>query len=77
MLPFGTPEEVRDMVRERMRIFGAGGGFVFSTIHNAETGIPSDNLVAFTSLRQRRPPPLCLLRTWGSSTWPVAQTITG
>ena len=46
VLPFGTPEEVRDMVRERMRIFGAGGGFVFSTIHNAQTGIPSDNLVA-------------------------------
>ena len=46
VLPFGTPEEVREMVRERMRIFGPGGGFVFSTIHNVQTGIPVQNLLA-------------------------------
>ena len=46
VLPFGTPEEVREMVRERMRIFGSGGGFVFSTIHNVQTGISTDNLLA-------------------------------
>ena len=35
-LPFGTADEVRAEVRERMRIFGAGGGFVFNTIHNVQ-----------------------------------------
>jgi hypothetical protein len=46
ILPFGTPDEVRAMVRERMRIFGAGGGFVFNTVHNVQAGVPIENLVA-------------------------------
>ncbi|MHB8655902.1 MAG: hypothetical protein ACYDA9_18725 [Terriglobia bacterium] len=32
--PFGTPSEVRNEVRERLRIFGPGGGYVFGTVHN-------------------------------------------
>ena len=46
VLPFGTPNEVREMVRERMRVFGAGGGFVFATIHNVQANIPTENLLA-------------------------------
>ncbi len=46
VLPFGTPEEVRAMVQERMRVFGAGGGFVFNTIHNLQARIPVENIVA-------------------------------
>jgi Uroporphyrinogen decarboxylase (URO-D) len=46
VLPFGAPDEVRAMVHERMRIFGAGGGFVFNTIHNAQAGVPVENLLA-------------------------------
>ncbi|MEO8410484.1 MAG: uroporphyrinogen decarboxylase family protein, partial [Propionivibrio sp.] len=34
VLPFGTPQEVRDQVLERCRIFSPGGGFVFNAIHN-------------------------------------------
>lgn len=45
-LPFGTPEEVRREVRERCRIFGEGGGFVFNPIHNIQARIPIENLVA-------------------------------
>jgi hypothetical protein len=45
-LPFGTPAEVRQQVKERMHIFGKGGGFVFNTIHNAQAGIPIENLMA-------------------------------
>jgi hypothetical protein len=45
-LPFGTPEEVRAEVAERIRIFGAGGGFVFNTTHNVQARIPKENLVA-------------------------------
>ena len=45
-LPFGTPDEIRAQVRERMRIFGTGGGFVFNTIHNVQARIPAENLVA-------------------------------
>ncbi len=45
-LPFGTPEEVRAEVRERIRTFGAGGGFVFNTTHNVQARIPKENLLA-------------------------------
>jgi len=45
-LPFGTPQEVRDEVRERLRIFGTGGGYVFNTIHNVQARTPQENLVA-------------------------------
>jgi hypothetical protein len=59
VLPFGTPEEVRAMVRERMRVFGPGGGFVFNTIHNVQTGIPVANLLAlYEAVRDYRPYPL-------------------
>lgn len=45
-LPFGTPEEIREQVRERMQIFGCGGGFVFNPIHNVQAGVPVENLLA-------------------------------
>jgi hypothetical protein len=45
-LPFGTPEEVRRQVRERIEIFGRDGGFVFNTVHNVQAGTPAENLLA-------------------------------
>ena len=45
-LPFGKPDEIRAQVKERMRIFGNGGGFVFNTVHNVQAGIPLENLLA-------------------------------
>jgi uroporphyrinogen-III decarboxylase len=52
-LPFGTPEEVRYEVQERLRVLSQGGGFVFNTIHNVLAGTPVDNLLAlFAELRE-------------------------
>ncbi len=45
-LPFGTPDEVRAEVKERIEIFGKGGGFVFNTIHNVQANTPVENLLA-------------------------------
>lgn len=45
-LPFGTPEMVRLEVRERIKIFRSGGGFVFSPVHNIQALVPAENLVA-------------------------------
>jgi hypothetical protein len=45
-LPFGTPEQVRAEVAERLRIFNQGGGFVFNTIHNIQAATPPENLIA-------------------------------
>jgi hypothetical protein len=46
ILPFGSPEQIRQQVKERMQIFGAGGGFVFNAIHNIQAGTPQENLTA-------------------------------
>ena len=45
-LPFGTAEEVRAEVIDRIRILGPGGGFVFNPIHNIQQGTPPENIVA-------------------------------
>lgn len=45
-LPFGTPDDVRTEVYERMQIFGPGGGFVFNPIHNVQSRVPVENLIA-------------------------------
>ncbi len=54
-LPFGTPEEIRRQVRERMEIFGRGGGFVFAAVHIVQCGTPTENLLALCdAVRQWR-----------------------
>jgi hypothetical protein len=45
-LPFAAPEQVAAEVRERIRIFAPGGGFVFNPIHNIQQGTPPANIVA-------------------------------
>jgi Uroporphyrinogen decarboxylase (URO-D) len=58
-LPFGTPEEVKREVRERIKIFGQEGGFVFSAIHNIQPQTPVENVLAtFETLREDRNYPL-------------------
>ncbi|RLF78743.1 methyltransferase, partial [Thermococci archaeon] len=46
VLMFGTPEEVRAQVKERIEIFAPGGGYVFNQIHNILPGVPPENIVA-------------------------------
>jgi hypothetical protein len=45
-LPFGTPEEVVAQVQENIRVFGAGGGFIFNAVHNIQAATPTENLTA-------------------------------
>jgi uroporphyrinogen-III decarboxylase len=54
-LPFGTPEEIRAEVRRRIETFGRGGGFVFNTVHNVQSGTPIENLLAlYDAVREFR-----------------------
>ena len=47
VLPFGTPEEVREHVRQNMETFNAGeGGFVFTQVHNIQQDVPVENIEA-------------------------------
>ena len=45
-LPFGTPKEIREDVREAVKAFRGDGGFVFAAIHNVQANIPVENLIA-------------------------------
>jgi len=46
MLFNGTPEDVRQHVRDQVRILAPGGGFVFQQVHNILVGVPPENIVA-------------------------------
>ena len=46
-LPFGTPDDVYREVRERIDIFFSDGtGFVFNSIHNVQSNVPTENILA-------------------------------
>ncbi len=44
-LPFGSVEDVRREVRARVKLLGAGGGYVFATIHNIQADIPPEKIL--------------------------------
>jgi len=45
-LPFGTPEDVRKETLERIAVLGRSGGYVLNPVHNIQTGVPPENIVA-------------------------------
>ncbi len=45
-LPFGTPDDVREEVRERFRTLAPGGGYIFCTAHNIQPDTPLANIEA-------------------------------
>lgn len=45
-LPFGTPDEVYAETRKNIDIFSDGGGFVFNTVHNIQSNVPVQNIMA-------------------------------
>jgi uroporphyrinogen decarboxylase len=45
-LPFGTPEQVRAEVRERVAVLGRGGGYICGPDHSIQKNMPPENLVA-------------------------------
>lgn len=46
ILPFASPEVVRDNVRANIAAFMPGGGYVFNNVHNIQYGVPPANIVA-------------------------------
>jgi uroporphyrinogen decarboxylase len=45
-LPFGTPEDVRDAVRDRIATLGAGGGYILASSHDISADTPPENVMA-------------------------------
>ena len=46
-MPFGSPEDVRQVVRERIDTVGKGGGFLIAPTHVVEPEVPWENIMAF------------------------------
>jgi len=42
----GTPEQVKEQVIERVRIFSQKKGYIFNTIHKIQCNTPIENVVA-------------------------------
>lgn len=59
-LPFGSLEDIRREVRERIALLAPGGGFVFGTIHNIQPDIAPEKILAVfeTALERSRSPGL-------------------
>jgi uroporphyrinogen-III decarboxylase len=45
-LPFGTPEEVRQEVRQRIATVGKSGGLILAPTHHVQLDTPVENLLA-------------------------------
>lgn len=46
LLPFGTPSEIRNGVKELMEVLGEDGGYVFAPSHNIQPTVPVENIKA-------------------------------
>ncbi|NSW75264.1 MAG: hypothetical protein HPY68_00550 [Candidatus Atribacteria bacterium] len=46
-LPFGTPEDVRKEVLDRIATLGEGGGFIIAPTHHVQLDTPLENFFAF------------------------------
>jgi uroporphyrinogen decarboxylase len=54
-LAFGTPEDVAREVEANVKAFAPGGGLVCAGVHNIQTGVPPENVVAlFDTARSYR-----------------------
>ena len=47
ILPFGTPEEVRDETKRRIDDLAPNGGFIFAPIHVIQGEVPPQNIMAW------------------------------
>lgn len=46
VLPYASPETVREHVRRHLEIWKPGGGYVFNSVHNIQAGVPAENILA-------------------------------
>jgi uroporphyrinogen decarboxylase len=45
-LPHGTPQDVREEVRRRIRDLAPGGGYIAAAVHCIQPDVPPENIVA-------------------------------
>jgi uroporphyrinogen-III decarboxylase len=54
-LMYGTVEQVKTEVRQRIDIFDGNGGFIFNPVHNIVDGVPVENILAmYETVNEKR-----------------------
>lgn len=53
-LPYGTPEDVRKEIRERIKVLGKDGGYILAPSHELQGDIPLENMLAFIDEAQHQ-----------------------
>lgn len=54
-LPFGTPDDVRRDIQQRMEIVGKQGGLILAPTHMVEPEVPWENIVAYVETVKGEP----------------------
>ena len=54
VMPFGTPDEVRNEARRLMSVLGRGGGYILAPSHDMPGDIPVENIVALIETVQNQ-----------------------
>ena len=52
-LPFGTPEQVKEEVIDRIKTIAPGGGFIISPTHHLQLDTPLENFFAFLNTARK------------------------
>jgi uroporphyrinogen decarboxylase len=53
-MPFGTPDDVRREIRERIKVLGKGGGYILAPAHELQGDVPLENMLAFIDEAQNQ-----------------------
>jgi len=46
VMPHGTPQQIKDEVKQRLDDLAPGGGYVLNTVHNIQGDVPPENIMA-------------------------------
>ena len=47
LIPYSTPQKIKEEVRRRVDILGKGGGYIIAPAHNIQDDTPVENIIAF------------------------------
>jgi uroporphyrinogen decarboxylase len=53
IMPYGTPQQVKDETKKRIEDLAPGGGFIFAPIHVIQEGVPPENIMAWWDTLQK------------------------
>jgi uroporphyrinogen decarboxylase len=52
VLPYGSPQQVKDEVQRNIEALAPGGGYVFNPVHNIQADVPVENILSMLTALQ-------------------------